>query len=234
MHRGRPTGRRRCAAHILRACSRRQVSGGSPGPRRKSRSSRRLASTTTSGPASSRPSSTSRCTRPRCRARSPASRTTLRTGRRLSESSSGSSSGTRIRGGATSSWRRTCSATRCGPAWACSRALVQFLRDEGVGDLTALRAWAERSDFRRDFQGRVQYTAEGRTFGLGPAVYSWLVMRLGIETLKPDERLHRFVETAIGHRASDSDVASAIAAAAAGLGVSPLQLHWSICQEMRE
>jgi hypothetical protein len=114
------------------------------------------------------------------------------------------------------------------------RALVQFLRDEGVGDLTALRAWADRSDFRQDFQGRVQYTAEGRTFGLGPAVYSWLVMRLGIETLKPDERLHRFVETAIGHRASDSDAASAIAAAAAGLGVSPRQLHWSICQEMRE
>jgi len=114
------------------------------------------------------------------------------------------------------------------------RALVRFLLDEGVGDLTALRAWAERSDFRRDFQGRVQYTAAGRTFGLGPAVYSWLVMRVGIETLKPDERLHRFVETAIGHRASDSDVASAIAAAAAGLGTSPRQLHWSICQEMRE
>jgi hypothetical protein len=113
------------------------------------------------------------------------------------------------------------------------RALVRFLRDEGVHDLAGLRSWAERSEFQRDFQGKVRYLADGRTYGLGLAVYSWLVMRLGVEAIKPEARLKRFVETAIGHRASDTDVATSIVAAATGLGVSPRQLHWSICHEMR-
>ena len=113
------------------------------------------------------------------------------------------------------------------------RALVRFLHDEGVSDLAELRSWAERSDCSRDFQGRVQYVAEGRTYGLGPAVYNWLVMRLGAETPKPDPRLRRFVEAAVGHRADDADVVAATVSAAKRLGVPPRQLHWSICQEMR-
>jgi hypothetical protein len=113
------------------------------------------------------------------------------------------------------------------------RDLVRFLRDEGVTDLAGLRAWAESSEFKRDFQGQVRYSAGGRTYGLGPAVYSWLVMRLGVNTLKPDSRLHAFVETAIGRWASDADVAAATVSAAARIGVPPRLLHWSICQQMR-
>ena len=94
-------------------------------------------------------------------------------------------------------------------------ALVRFLRDEAVTDLAGLRAWAEASEFKRDFEGRVRYSAGNRTYGLGPAVYGWLVMRLGGETLKPDARLHAFVEeAAIGRRASDADVAAATVSAA--------------------
>ena len=113
------------------------------------------------------------------------------------------------------------------------RDLVPFLCDEGVTDLAGLRAWAEVSGFKRDFKGRVRYCAGSRTLGLGPAVYSWLVMRLGGETLKPDARLHAFVETASGRRASGADVAAATVSAAARIGVPPRLLHRSICQEMR-
>jgi hypothetical protein len=113
------------------------------------------------------------------------------------------------------------------------RALVRFLRDEAVTDLAGLRAWAEASEFKRDFEGRVRYSAGDRTYGLGPAVYGWLVMRLGGETLKPDARLHAFVEAAIGRRASDADVAAATVSAATRIDVPPRLLHWSICQEAR-
>jgi hypothetical protein len=108
------------------------------------------------------------------------------------------------------------------------RDLVRFLRDKGVTDLAGLRAWAEVSEFKRDFQGPVRYCAGSRTYGLGPAAYSWLVMRLGGETLKPDARLHAFVETAIGRRASDADVTTATVSAAARIGVPPRLLHRSI------
>lgn len=85
------------------------------------------------------------------------------------------------------------------------RSLVDYLRDQGVDDFNGLRAWAARSEFHRDFEGRVRYIEEGRTYGLGPAVFNWLVMRLGIETVKPDVHLHRFVETALKRRVSDAD-----------------------------
>ena len=43
------------------------------------------------------------------------------------------------------------------------RRLAGFFRSIGVVDQEALRSWAHRSEFRRDFAGRVK--------GLGPAVY---------------------------------------------------------------
>jgi hypothetical protein len=108
------------------------------------------------------------------------------------------------------------------------RALVAYLREVGVVDLDDLRAWAELSEFRRDFEGRVRYVADGRVYGLGPAVFNWLVMRLGVETVKPDVRVRRFVETAIGRRTNDGEIVDAVTAAASALDVSPRRLDWSI------
>lgn len=51
------------------------------------------------------------------------------------------------------------------------RGLAAYFRSVGVENRETLKAWAHRSDFRRDFEGRVK--------GLGPAVYQWLVMRQG-------------------------------------------------------
>ncbi len=114
------------------------------------------------------------------------------------------------------------------------RSLVRYLRAEGIDDFDGLQAWAVRSDFRRDFEGRVQYRAEGRTYGLGAAVYNWLVMRLGVETVKPDVRLRRFVEGAVRRRVSDSEIIEAITEAARRLGLSPRQLDWAIWQAGRQ
>lgn len=108
------------------------------------------------------------------------------------------------------------------------RSLVRFLRREGVVTFADLQTWAAKRDFNHDFEGQVRYVAGGTTYGLGPAVFNWLVMRLGIETVKPDIRLHRFVETAVGRHVSDSDVVNAVTEVAGGLGVSPRQLDWSI------
>ena len=65
------------------------------------------------------------------------------------------------------------------------RGLADFFESQSVDSLEALQAWAARSDFKRDFEGKIK--------GLGPAVYHWLIMRSGVESAKPDVHspLHR-------------------------------------------
>lgn len=108
------------------------------------------------------------------------------------------------------------------------RSLVSFLESIGIDDLEGLRAWALEADFRRDFEERVRYVAGGRTHGLGPTVFNWLVMRLGVETVKPDVRLRRFVEGAIGRTVSDAEIVESVATVATRLGMSPRTLDCSI------
>lgn len=105
------------------------------------------------------------------------------------------------------------------------RGLVAYFDSVGVRDQAALIRWAATADFRRDFEGRVR--------GLGPAVFQWLVMRQGVETVKPDVHVRRFAERAIGRRLSDADVVDAVERAARLLGVKAYELDWSIWENER-
>lgn len=95
------------------------------------------------------------------------------------------------------------------------RGLVRYFSDRGIRDLNGLRAWAATSTFA-DFKG------------LGPAVYQWLVMRLGGETAKPDVRLLRFVSRAIGRPANERETIDGIEEVARRLGIRANQLDWGI------
>ncbi len=105
------------------------------------------------------------------------------------------------------------------------RGLVAFFAEEGVTTQQDLRAWANRASFRADFEGRVK--------GLGPAVFNWLVMRQGVETVKPDVHVLRFAEVAIGRRAPDQDVVDALTTIAVDLGIKAYQLDWAIWEHQR-
>jgi hypothetical protein len=105
------------------------------------------------------------------------------------------------------------------------RGLADYFESQGVSTLEDLQAWAARSDFKRDFQGRVK--------GLGPAVYHWLIMRSGVESAKPDVHTRHFIEAALGRRASDDEIIEAISLAAKRLGWSTRELDWSIWEHER-
>lgn len=90
------------------------------------------------------------------------------------------------------------------------RDLLLFFESQGVTDQAALQRWAETSDFDRDFRGKVK--------GLAYAAYNWLVMRQGIETIKPDVHVRRFVENALGRSVSDRETVSMLEAVAKALG----------------
>lgn len=105
------------------------------------------------------------------------------------------------------------------------RELTSYFRRIGVTDQESLRRWAKSSTFERDFQGRVK--------GLGIAVYHWLVMRQGVDTVKPDVHVRRFAEKAVGRPLSDGDVIDVVVQAAHEIGVKAYELDWAIWEASR-
>ena len=89
------------------------------------------------------------------------------------------------------------------------RGLVAYFRERDVTDLASLRAWAEGST-SKDFVGHIK--------GLGPTVYQWLVMRAGVETIKPDVHVLRFVSAAIGRPVNEAEAVHALEEVAGRLG----------------
>ncbi len=104
------------------------------------------------------------------------------------------------------------------------RDLVAHFVSIGVTDQHELRAWAATSTFA-DFQGKVP--------GLGRAVYQWLVMRVGVDTVKPDVHVLRFVGSVLGRPVGDTEAVEAVSAAARRLGRPVLQLDWAIWEAGR-
>jgi len=100
------------------------------------------------------------------------------------------------------------------------RGFVVFLAAENLRTRHELRDWARRSDYHKDFAGRVPH--------LGPAAHHWLVMRLGVDTVKPDVHLRRFVVSVIGHSVSDRELVRAVTETARCLGRSPRELDAAI------
>jgi hypothetical protein len=92
-------------------------------------------------------------------------------------------------------------------------------------DGESLRAWAHASEFKRDFAGQVK--------GLGPAVYQWLVMRQGVDTVKPDVHVRRFAETAVGRPLSDQDLIDVVSQAARRLDIKAYEFDWRIWEASR-
>jgi len=106
------------------------------------------------------------------------------------------------------------------------RGFVPFLSQNNLRTQQALRNWAHRSDFKRDFEGKVK--------NLGIASFKSLVMRLGVDTVKPDVHLHNFVKRAIGHGVTDEELVRVVAEAARRIGVSSRQLDASLWEYQRD
>jgi len=105
------------------------------------------------------------------------------------------------------------------------RNLVRYFDTRGVRTQTALHDWARSSDYAHDFAGQVR--------GLGPAVYNWLVMRQGVETIKPDVHVMRFVTTVLGYPLSSDDAVDALKVVAVELGLKAYELDWRIWENQR-
>lgn len=75
------------------------------------------------------------------------------------------------------------------------RGLLSYFSSIGITDQAQLHAWAKQAEFDRDFAGKVS--------GLGLAVFQWLLIRCGVQTVKPDVWVFRFVQRVLGHKLSN-------------------------------
>ena len=105
------------------------------------------------------------------------------------------------------------------------RGLVQYFAARGVRSQADLAAWAASSEYERDFAGQVK--------GLGLAAYSSLVMRQGVETIKPDVHVLRFVATVLGRPLAPAEAVTALQEVARVLGLKAYELDWRIWEHQR-
>jgi hypothetical protein len=105
------------------------------------------------------------------------------------------------------------------------RHLARWARNHGLVDQKHLFQWAYQSDYGRDFAGQIK--------GLGPAAYCWLVMRVGVDLVKPDSRVHAFVKRAVGRDLEDMDLVGEITAAASRVGRQVRELDGGIWESER-
>ena len=75
------------------------------------------------------------------------------------------------------------------------RRFLPFLAEKKLTDQPSLTAWAKQADFERDFKGQVK--------GLGIAVFHWLLIRSGADSIKPDVWVINFAKRVIGKRLSE-------------------------------
>lgn len=99
------------------------------------------------------------------------------------------------------------------------RGLVEYFESWPVRTQEELVEWAKSSTFD-DFAGHVK--------GLGRAVYNFLVMRQGVDIVKPDVHVLRFVRTNVGREVPVTIAVNALIAIAKALDIRAYELDWRI------
>jgi hypothetical protein len=105
------------------------------------------------------------------------------------------------------------------------RRFVVYFEAQGVTTQEQLKKWAAETDFERDFKGNIK--------GAGLAIFQWLVMRQGVETVKPDVWIHRFIEEVLGYSVNDETAVEALENVAQEIGIKAYELDWSIWEHQR-
>ncbi|MDQ2687802.1 MAG: hypothetical protein M3Y28_08050 [Armatimonadota bacterium] len=105
------------------------------------------------------------------------------------------------------------------------RRLLHYLESENVTTQEQLKTWANKTTFA-DFQGKVK--------GAGFAIFKWLIMRQGVETIKPDVWVHRFIAQAISRSVSNETAVVVLEQAAKNLDIPAYELDWRIWEYQRD
>jgi hypothetical protein len=96
------------------------------------------------------------------------------------------------------------------------RRLSDYFADAGITSQERLKAWAQDVTYQ-EFKGQVP--------GMGYVLYQRMIMRLGIEALKPETHVIDFANSVIDrYEADHADIADKLTAAAGQLGIPAYEL----------
>ncbi|MEA1965275.1 MAG: hypothetical protein U9O41_09190 [Candidatus Aerophobetes bacterium] len=106
------------------------------------------------------------------------------------------------------------------------RKLITYFESIGITSQKTLSHWAKTGDFERDFKGKIPR--------MGFAIYKWLVMRQGVETIKPDVHIRHFIDSIIHRTLPDNELVTILEKVAKQLGMKAYELDWRIWEHQRK
>ena len=86
------------------------------------------------------------------------------------------------------------------------RTLIREFENRGIRDRKSLKRWLRKADFERDVKGH--FRTEHHS--IGPAIFHWLCLRCGIDTVKPDTHILKFVSDCIGRISNAEEAVEAL------------------------
>ena len=94
------------------------------------------------------------------------------------------------------------------------RVLLKEFDKRGIRGQKSLARWLADADFEHDIKGKFksQHHSMGHSRGhsMGFAIFHWLCLRCGIDTIKPDVHVLNFVEEVIGRKPTPQECVEAL------------------------
>ena len=108
------------------------------------------------------------------------------------------------------------------------RELLKYFRERNVRDMATLSSWASSTEFQ-DVKGKIKT----KEHSVGYAIFKWLQIRLGVDTVKPDVHVKQFVSDCIGRKAKDEETVEAVEVIAKELQIPAFRLDAAIWEHQR-
>jgi len=120
------------------------------------------------------------------------------------------------------------------------RILVKEFEARDVEDQKSLRKWVKSANFERDVKRKFEIKFRSPkddtkecTHSIGFTLFSWLQLRLGVPTVKPDVHVVRFVSSTIGRKVSDREASESLRLVAKQTNREPALLDSTIWHYQR-
>jgi hypothetical protein len=110
------------------------------------------------------------------------------------------------------------------------RTLLDSVEARGIRGQASLKRWAKNADFDTDVKGQFKTNLHS----IGFALFHWLQLRLGIDTVKPDVHILNFVSSAIRRRVRPDETVAALRQIAKTLKLKAHRLDAAIWHYQRD
>lgn len=104
------------------------------------------------------------------------------------------------------------------------RKLIEEFEKRDIKDQQSLKKFIESSEFEKDIKGK--FRTEKHSIGV--TLFQWLRLRVGIETVKPDVHILRFVSNVLGRKITRNEAVAGLLYVAAKTNREPALLDSAI------